>query len=99
MSTVSLPDALVTKLYRDMAFLAAEIAVDRCRTRVLTRLVKERLGLDDNALDALFREEVGEHLEDFVQRITLPMTAPEVVEAAAGSGCGSATACGGGSCA
>lgn len=88
MSTATLTDEIVTKLYRDLAFLAAEIAVDRCRVRVLTQLVKDRLGVDDAALDAMFREEIGDHLEEFVQRITLPMTAPDVLDATTGSGCG-----------
>ncbi|MEB3327760.1 MAG: hypothetical protein VKQ33_00845 [Candidatus Sericytochromatia bacterium] len=91
MTTETLPDELVAKLYRDMAFLAAEIAVDRCRTRVLMRLVKERLGIEEADLDAMLREEVGDHLEDFVRRITFPMSAPDVVdEAPASGGCGGA---------
>jgi hypothetical protein len=92
MTTESLNDELVAKLYRDMAFLAAEIAVDRCRTRVLMRLVKDGLGIDEAALDAMLRDEVGDHLEDFVRRITFPMSAPEIVEEASGGGCGGSCA-------
>jgi hypothetical protein len=88
MTTETLSDELVAKLYRDMAFLAAEIAVDRCRTRVLMQLVKDRLGIDEAELDAMLRDEVGDHLEDFVRRITFPMSAPDVVDVATGGGCG-----------
>ena len=85
-------DEVLAKLYSDLTRLAGEIALDRCRTRVLLRLVKEKLDVTDEALDALFREEVEANLEGFVQGITAPMIAdlqgPEV-----GGCCGGQSAC------
>lgn len=89
MSPTLSQDDIIAKLYQDMTFLAGEIALDRCRNRVLMRLVKEKLGVSDSDLDAMFREEVGDHLEDFIRAITAPMVAPdEADETASGSCCG-----------
>ncbi|MEB3196929.1 MAG: hypothetical protein VKP62_06965 [Candidatus Sericytochromatia bacterium] len=87
MHTAPIQDDIVAKLYRDITFLAGEIAVDRCRTRVLMRLVKEQLQLSDEALDDMFREEIGDHLEDFVRRITAPMVMQAEVDETGPAGC------------
>lgn len=84
-STVT-QDEVLAKLYTDLTRLAGEIAVDRCRTRVLLRLVKEKTGVTDEQLDTLFREEVEANLEGFVQGITEPMLA-EARGPEAGGGC------------
>lgn len=86
MSTTVTQDEVLAKLYRDLTRLAGEIAVDRCRTRVLLRLVKEHAGVTDDQLDALFREEVEANLEGFVHGITEPMLA-ELRGPEAGGGC------------
>lgn len=80
-------DDVLAKLYRDLTRLAGEIAVDRCRTRVLLRLVKEKTGVTDEELDTLFREEVEANLEGFVHGITEPMLA-ELRAPEAGGCCG-----------
>ncbi|MEB3284877.1 MAG: hypothetical protein VKN33_06300 [Candidatus Sericytochromatia bacterium] len=87
MSATLSSDEIVAKLYQDMTFLAGEIALDRCRNRVLMRLVKENLHLTDGDLDAMFREEVGDHLEDFVRAITAPMVSPPEVDETTAAGC------------
>lgn len=70
-------DEILTKLYSDMTRLAGEIAIDRCRTRVLMKIVKDKLGVEDADLDALFRTEIETNLEGFVHDITTPMLAEE----------------------
>jgi hypothetical protein len=87
MSPTLTQDEIIAKLYQDMTFLAGEIAVDRCRNRVLMRLVKEKLQLSEAELDAMFREEVGDHLEDFVRAITAPMVASDEVDETTSTGC------------
>lgn len=68
-------DELVSKLYTNMARLAAEIALERCRNRALLGILREKLGVTDADMDARFRDEVGEHLEQFCHDITAPMLA------------------------
>lgn len=87
MSSTLTQDEIIAKLYQDMTFLAGEIALDRCRNRVLMRLVKEKLQLSETELDAMFREEVGDHLEDYVRAITAPMVAPDEVDETVSTGC------------
>lgn len=87
MSTTVTQDDVLAKLYTDLTRLAGEIAVDRCRTRVLLRLVKEKTGVTDEQLDALFRKEVEANLEGFVAGITAPMIADLQGPEAAGGGC------------
>lgn len=87
MTTTVTQDEVLAKLYTDLTRLAGEIAVDRCRTRVLLRLVKEKTGVTDAELDSLFREEVEANLEGFVQGITAPMI-EDVQEPQAGGCCG-----------
>lgn len=80
-------DEMLTKVYRDFARLAGEIAVDRCRNRVLLNLVKERFAVSDEELDALFRKEIAENLEDFCHGITGPMLAELQPPAPEAPGC------------
>lgn len=79
MSTATTPvlsqEEILTKLYTDLTRLAGEVALDRCRTRVLLKIVKEKAGVTDEELDGLFREEVEANLEGFVKTITDPMLA------------------------
>lgn len=86
-TTTVTQDEVLAKLYRDLTRLAGEIAVDRCRTRVLLRLVKEKTGVTDAELDQLFREEVETNLEGFVHGITQPMV-EELQGPEAGGCCG-----------
>lgn len=88
---------ILTKIYSDFARLAGEIAIDRCRNRVLLKLVKEKLGVEDETLNQLFQEELQENLETFVREITNPMLAElsEPEEITIGGGCGSGCGCSG----
>jgi hypothetical protein len=66
---------IIGKIYRDLTRLAGEIAIDRCRNRVLLKIVKERIGVSDDDLNALFRAELEENLEQLCQDITGPILA------------------------
>lgn len=66
-------EEILHKLYRDITRLAGEIAVDRCRNRVLLKLVRDRLGVSEEELNTLFREELEQNLEGFCHDITAPM--------------------------
>ena len=82
---------VLTKIYRDLTRLAGEVAVDRCRTRVLMRIVKEQMGMEDAELDAMFRAEIDANLQGFVSGITAPMLAEfggAPVEVGGGGCCG-----------
>ena len=68
-------EEVLAKIYRDFARLAGEIAIDRCRTRVLLTLVKDQLGVSDERLNELFREEIEANLEQFCHDITRPILA------------------------
>ena len=92
-------EEIVTKIYRDMARLASEISIARCRNRVLLTLVKEKLGTSDEELNELFRAELQENLEQYVRDITGPMVT-ELLEAEEvgpvtemAAGCGGGCAC------
>jgi hypothetical protein len=78
-------DEILAKIYRDLTRLAGEIAIDRCRNRVLMKLVREKLGVGDEELNTLFRAELEEHLEQLCHDITGPMLA-ELEEPQAGCG-------------
>lgn len=76
MSTTTLPlsqEDVLAKIYRDLARLAGEIAIDRCRNRVLMALVKDNLKISDEQLNELFRKELEQNLEQLCQDITTPM--------------------------
>lgn len=79
-------DEILAKIYRDLTRLAGEIAVDRCRNRVLMKLVREKLGVGDEELNQLFRAELEENLEQLCHDITSPMLA-ELEEPAPMGGC------------
>lgn len=64
---------VLAKIYTDFARLASEVAIDRCRNRVLLNLVRDKLGVSDADLDELFRAELQEHLEGYIREITAPM--------------------------
>lgn len=98
MSTTAMTqEEILGKIYRDFARLAGEIAIDRCRNRVLLRLVKDRLNVSDDELNTMFQTELQDHLEQLCHDITQPMlselTTAEVQELGAaadmpaGSGC------------
>ena len=82
-------EEVLSKIYRDFARLAGEIAIDRCRNRVLLKLVKDHLNVEDEALNELFRVELEANLEQFVRDITGPMLAElsEPEEITIGGGC------------
>jgi endonuclease III-like uncharacterized protein len=78
MTTTTTPSAMsqeeiLSKIYRDFARLAGEIAIDRCRNRVLLKLVKEKLNVSDEELNTLFQAELQENLEGYCHQITHPM--------------------------
>lgn len=79
-------EEILGKIYRDFARLAGEIAIDRCRNRVLLTLVKEKLNVPDDELNALFQKEIEGNLEQFVTEITRPMLS-ELEEPQAAGGC------------
>jgi hypothetical protein len=79
-------DEILAKIYRDLTRLAGEIAVDRCRNRVLMKLVREKLGVGDEELNKLFRAELEENLEQLCHDITGPML-QELEEPAPMGGC------------
>ncbi|GEM_PF-6097173 len=79
-------EEVLGKLYRDFARLAGEIALDRCRQRVLLGIVRDRLGVEEAELDKLFREEIQSHLALFCEDITEPMLA-ELREVDRQAGC------------
>lgn len=66
-------EEIIGKIYRDFARLAGEIALDRCRSRVLLTLVKEKLAISDDELSALYQQELEANLEQYVNEITRPM--------------------------
>lgn len=72
-STAMTQEEILSKIYRDFARLAGEIAIDRCRNRVLLRLVRERLNVSDSELNTLFQSELQDNLEQFCHDITQPM--------------------------
>jgi hypothetical protein len=82
-------EEILSKIYRDFARLAGEIAIDRCRNRVLLKLVKDQLKIDDEALNQLFQAELEANLEQFCNDITGPMLAElsEPEEITLGGGC------------
>ena len=88
-------EEILSKIYRDFARLAGEIAIDRCRNRVLLQLVKDKLGMDDETLNQLFQAELQANLEQFCNDITGPMLAElsEPEEITIGGGCGGGCAC------
>ena len=88
-------EEILSKIYRDFARLAGEIAIDRCRNRVLLKLVKDKLGVDDDTLNQLFQEELQANLETFARDITNPMLAElsEPEEITLGGGCGTGCGC------
>ena len=103
-STVMSQEEILSKIYRDFARLAGEIAIDRCRNRVLLRLVKERLEVSDDELNALFQSELQNNLEQLCHDITQPMLS-ELMDAqvtevgpadmpSGGGCCGGKTSCG-----
>lgn len=79
-TTAMSQEEILSKIYRDFARLAGEIAIDRCRNRVLLRLVKERLNVSDDELNGLFQTELQSNLEQFCHDITQPMLS-ELVDA------------------
>ena len=79
-------EEILGKIYRDFARLAGEIAIDRCRNRVLLTLVKEKLNVSDDELNALFQKELEGNLETFVTEITRPMLS-ELEEPKQAGGC------------
>jgi hypothetical protein len=91
-------EEVLGKIYRDFARLAGEIAIDRCRNRVLLKLVKDQLNMDDDKLNQLFQAELEANLEQFCNDITGPMLAelsePEEITLG-GGGCGGGCACAG----
>ena len=93
-SVLSQEDVL-SKIYSDFARLAGEIAIDRCRNRVLLKLVKDKLNVSDDELNQLFQEELSANLETFVGDITNPMLADlsEPEEITLGGGCGTSCGC------
>lgn len=84
--TAMTQEEIVSKLYRDFTRLAGEIAIDRCRNRVLMQLVRDRLNVSDDELNDLFRVELEGNLEQFCKDITGPMLA-ELEEPEAGGCC------------
>ena len=87
-------EEVLSKIYRDFTRLAGEIAIDRCRNRVLLQLVKDQLKIEDEALNELFRAELEANLEQYVRDITGPMIAelsePEEITIGGGACCGGA---------
>lgn len=79
-------EEIIAKIYRDIARLAGEIAIDRCRNRVLLKLVKERIGIEDEELNCMFREELEANLEQLCHDITDPIL-NELQEPQAKGGC------------
>ena len=79
-------EEILGKIYRDFARLAGEIAIDRCRNRVLLSLVKEKLDVSDDELNALFQKELETNLETYVTEITRPMLS-ELEEPQPSGGC------------
>ena len=86
-TTTLTQEDIIAKIYRDITRLAGEIAIDRCRNRVLMTLVKEKLAINDEDLDALFRAELAANLEQLCHGITGPILA-ELEEPAVGGCCG-----------
>lgn len=81
-------DEILAKIYRDFARLAGEIALDRCRNRVLMQLVRDRLEIPDEELNRMFQEELQQNLEGYVTDITRPMLAElEEPQAPPAGGC------------
>ena len=91
-------EEILSKLYTDLTRLAGEVAIDRCRTRVLMKLVMEKGGVTADELDGLFREELETNLEGFVKGITDPMLAEmrDVAEGRADAPAPDASGCCGG---
>ncbi|MDB5102270.1 MAG: hypothetical protein JWM80_6691 [Cyanobacteria bacterium RYN_339] len=79
-------DEILAKIYRDLTRLAGEIAIDRCRNRVLMKLVREKLDVGDEELNGLFRAELEANLEQLCHDITGPMLR-ELEEPTAGGCC------------
>jgi hypothetical protein len=86
-------DEILAKIYRDLTRLAGEIAIDRCRNRVLMKLVREKLTLSDEELNGLFRTELEQNLEQLCHDITGPMLAELEEPAPMGGCCGGMTSC------
>lgn len=87
MSTTTITqEEIIGKIYRDITRLAGEIAIDRCRNRVLLNLVREKLNVSDDDLNALFRAELETHLEQLCRDITDPIL-KELEEPSADAGC------------
>lgn len=83
-------EELFGKLYQDLATLATELAIDRCRTRVLLKVLEEKLGLSSEEMDDRFREELANNLEPMIRDLLAPIL-PAGAEMEMQGGC-----CGGG---
>ena len=81
-------EEIIAKLYRDITRLAGEIAIDRCRSRVLLNLVRDKLAISDEQLNELFRAELEQNLEQLCRDITDPMLAVMEPPQPAGGCCG-----------
>lgn len=95
-------DEILGKIYQDLARLASEVAIDRCRNRVLLTLVRDRLNVSDDELNALFQAEIRENLEQYCHELTQPMiseitsatvTFDGYVESGSLQGCGEGCGC------
>lgn len=86
-SSTMTQEEIIGQIYRNFAHLAGEIAIDRCRNRVLLNLVREKLNISDDELNGLFQTELEANLEQYVTAITRPMLSGLEEPKPQGGGC------------
>lgn len=84
-------EELIAKVYQDLATLATELAIDRCRARVMLQVIEEKLGVPAPELDERFRAELQSNLEPMIRDLLAPILPAEaelVTDAGCCGGCG-----------